>query len=85
MFIIDNSNFDFVISEVKKFDVDFIVLDSIQTFYLNEFLPSKQGNPAQTNGVVSALKDLCKQSDKPRCARIHHRLLPPHGDLSFSQ
>lgn len=68
MFIVDNSNFDFVISEVKKFDVDFIVLDSIQTFYLNEFLPSKQGNPAQTNGVVSALKDLCKQSDKPRCA-----------------
>lgn len=68
MFIIDNSNFDFVISEIKKFDVDFIVLDSIQTFYLNEFLPSKQGNPTQTNGVVSALKDLCKQSDRPRCA-----------------
>lgn len=68
MFIIDNSNFDFVISEVEKYDIDFIVLDSIQTFYLNEFLPSKQGNPAQTNGVVSALKDLCKQSERPRCA-----------------
>jgi DNA repair protein RadA/Sms len=67
MFIIDNSSFDFVISEVNKFNIDFIVLDSIQTFYLKDFLPSKQGNPAQTNGVVSALKDLCKQSDKPRC------------------
>lgn len=68
MLIVDNSNFDFVISEVEKFNVDFIVLDSIQTFYLNEFLPSKQGNPTQTNGVVSALKDLCKQSSRPRCA-----------------
>ena len=68
MLIVDNSNLDFVLEEVEKYDVDFIVLDSIQTFYLNEFLPSKQGNPTQTNGVVSALKDLCKQSGRPRCA-----------------
>ena len=67
MLIVDNSNLDFVLEEVVKYDVDFIVLDSIQTFYLNEFLPSKQGNPTQTNGVVSALKDLCKQSGRPRC------------------
>lgn len=67
MYISDSSNLDFVIQEVEKYNVDFIVLDSIQTFYLNEFLPSKQGNPTQTNGVVSALKDLCKQSSKKRC------------------
>lgn len=66
MFISDTSNLDFVISEIEKYDIDFIVLDSIQTFYLNEFLPSKQGNPTQTNGVVSVLKDLCKQSNKKR-------------------
>ena len=66
MYITDNSNLDFVISEIQTYDIDFIVLDSIQTFYLNEFLPSKQGNPTQTNGVVSALKDLCKQSDRKR-------------------
>jgi DNA repair protein RadA/Sms len=67
MYISDSSNLDFAIDEIKKYDIDFIVLDSIQTFYLNEFLPSKQGNPTQTNGVVSALKDICKQSDKKRC------------------
>ena len=66
IYISDTSNLDFVIDEIKKYDIDFIVLDSIQTFYLNEFLPSKQGNPTQTNGVVSALKDICKQSDRPR-------------------
>lgn len=67
MYISDNSNLDFAIDEIKKYDIDFIVLDSIQTFYLNEFLPSKQGNPTQTNGVVGALKDLCKQSGRKRC------------------
>ena len=67
MYISDNSNLDFAIAEIKKYDIDFIILDSIQTFYLNEFLPSKQGNPTQTNGVVGALKDLCKQSGRKRC------------------
>lgn len=67
MYISDTSNLDFVISEIKKYDIDLIILDSIQTFYLNEFLPSKQGNPTQTNGVVSNLKDICKQSGRPRC------------------
>lgn len=67
LYIVDNSNLDFVIEEIVKYDIDFIVLDSIQTFYLNEFLPSKQGNPTQTMGVVSTLKDLCKQAGRPRC------------------
>lgn len=70
MYIVDNSSLDFVLSEVDKYDIDFIVLDSINTFYLNELLPAKQGNPVQTNGVVSALKDLCKQQDRPRCAFV---------------
>lgn len=70
MYIVDNSSLDFVIEEVQKYDIDFIILDSINTFYLNDLLPSKQGNPTQTNGVVSALKDLCKQQDRPRCALV---------------
>ena len=67
MYISDTSNLDFVVSEIEKYDIDFVILDSIQTFYLNEFLPSKQGNPTQTNGVVGTLKDICKQSNRPRC------------------
>lgn len=70
MYIVDNSSLDFVISEVRKYDIDFIVVDSINTFYLNELLPAKQGNPVQTCGVVNALKDLCKQQDRPRCAFV---------------
>ena len=56
MYIVDNSSFDFVMSEVQKYDIDFIIVDSINTFYINELLPAKQGNPVQTNGVVNAMK-----------------------------
>ncbi|MBQ8806340.1 MAG: DNA repair protein RadA [Bacteroidaceae bacterium] len=70
MYIVDNSSFDFVMSEVQKYDIDFIIVDSINTFYINELLPAKQGNPVQTNGVVNAMKDLCKQQDRPRCALV---------------
>lgn len=70
MFIVDNSCLDFVLEEVEMYDIDFVVVDSINTFYLNELLPAKQGNPVQTNGVVNALKDLCKQQGRPRCAFV---------------
>ncbi len=70
MYIVDNSSFDFVMAEVQKYDIDFVIVDSINTFYINEFLPAKQGNPVQTNGVVNAMKDLCKQQDRPRCALV---------------
>lgn len=70
MYVVDNSSFDFVMSEVQKYDIDFIIVDSINTFYINEFLPAKQGNPVQTNAVVNAMKDLCKQQDRPRCALV---------------
>lgn len=67
IFISDTSNLDFVLEEIEKCGIQFFVLDSIQTFYLNELLPSKQGNPAQCAGVVNAIKDVCKQSGNPRC------------------
>lgn len=70
MYIVDNSSFDFVLAEVQKYDIDFVIVDSINTFYINELLPAKQGNPVQTNGVVNAMKDLCKQQDRPRCALV---------------
>lgn len=70
MYIVDNSSFDFVLVEVQKYDIDFVIVDSINTFYINELLPAKQGNPVQTNGVVNAMKDLCKQQDRPRCALV---------------
>ena len=70
MYIADQSNLDFVIQEIEKYDIDFIILDSVQTFYLNEFLPSRPGNPTQVIECASAIRDICKRSDRPRASII---------------
>ena len=67
MYIVDNSSFDFVKSEIEKYDIDFIVLDSIQTFRMNG-VDGTIGGLVQTREVVNTLKEICKQSDRPRCA-----------------
>lgn len=70
MYIIDNQNLDFVLSEIEKYDIDFIILDSIQTFFLNEYLPSRPGNQTQVLECADAIRNICKRTDRPRTALI---------------
>ena len=62
--ILDDSNLDAVIVDVKNNDIDFFILDSINAFYLNDYLPSRPGNPTQVLECASAIRTLCKQSGK---------------------
>lgn len=66
LYISDTTSMDEVISLVQTVDADFVVVDSIQTFTLEEFLPSRAGNPTQVMECASALQDLAKRSSKPR-------------------
>lgn len=66
IYISDTTSMDEVISLVNEVDADFIIVDSIQTFTLNEFLPSRAGNPTQVMECASVLQDLAKRSSKPR-------------------
>lgn len=66
IYISDTSCLNEVIDAIIKIDADFIVIDSIQTFYLNEFLPSRSGNPTQVIECATALLDIAKRSGKPR-------------------
>jgi DNA repair protein RadA/Sms len=68
--VADTTNLDFVINEIENYNIDFIVLDSIQTFYLNNFLPSRAGNPTQVIECANALREICKRADRPRSAII---------------
>lgn len=62
LWIIDDTNLDCVIDELKNTNSDFLILDSIQTFYLNEFLPSRAGNPTQVIECASIITDFCKRN-----------------------
>lgn len=66
IYVSDTSCMDDVLANIIKTDADFIVADSIQTFYLNEFLPSRAGNPVQVMECASALQGMAKRSSKPR-------------------
>ena len=60
----DNS-MDNVISAANKTSADLIVIDSIQTFALSEFLPARAGNPTQTMGCAGELVQIAKGGEKP--------------------
>jgi DNA repair protein RadA/Sms len=66
IYVSESSRMDDVINLIIDIDADFIVVDSIQTFTLDEYLPSRAGNPTQVLECASALQELAKRSNKPR-------------------
>ena len=66
MYISDTTCMDDVLALINQVDADFIIVDSINTFTLNEHLPSRAGSPTQTVECASALQDCAKRSHKPR-------------------
>lgn len=61
----DNS-LNSVIYHAKKIDCDLLILDSIQTFQLDEIKESKAGSPTQTMECASELLKLAKDTKRPR-------------------
>ena len=70
IFILADTSMDRVLEAVSEVDPDLIILDSIQTFSLAEFLPSRAGNPTQTMECASALVACAKNKKRPRAALV---------------
>ncbi|WP_458407259.1 DNA repair protein RadA [Anaerotignum sp.] len=68
IFILADTSMDRVLEAIVEVDPDLIILDSIQTFSLAEFLPSRAGNPTQTMECASALVQIAKNKKRPRAA-----------------
>ncbi len=66
IWILADTSMDRVLEAISEIDPDFIILDSIQTFSLAEFLPSRAGNPTQTMECASALVQQAKNKKRPR-------------------
>jgi len=66
IFILADTSMDRALDAIGEVDPDFIVLDSIQTFSLAEFLPSRAVNPTQTMECASALVSAAKNKKRPR-------------------
>ncbi|MCQ4725362.1 DNA repair protein RadA [Anaerotignum faecicola] len=64
IYIISDTCLDNVLTAAEEIKTDLIVVDSIQTFALNAFLPSRAGNPTQTMECAGELVRLAKGGGK---------------------
>ncbi len=70
IWIISDTHLDNVISEVENIDPDLIIVDSIQTFTLDDFLPARAGNPTQTMECATSLVKIAKNKKRQRAVII---------------
>ena len=65
LWILSTNSMDLAIKEIRATGADIVILDSIQTFSLQEF-DNKQGSPTQTIEVAGKAVDLAKNPEKKR-------------------
>ncbi|MCF6461427.1 DNA repair protein RadA [Clostridium sp. Cult3] len=65
IWILSDTSMDNVLETVEEIDPDLIIIDSIQTFSLDEF-DSRAGSPIQTIECANALVDIAKNKNRPR-------------------
>lgn len=65
VWIYGGTSLDEVLDQVQELDPDMVILDSIQTFSLDEF-PQRPGSPTQTMECAHALVNISKRPERPR-------------------
>lgn len=66
VWVISDTSMDNIIATIEERDVDFIIIDSIQTVTLESFPSSRAGSPTQTMECANELVKLAKNSERPR-------------------
>ena len=69
IWIYSGTSMDDVCHWIEDVDADIIILDSIQTFTLEEF-PARAGTPTQTMECANRLVDMAKNPKKPKAVFI---------------
>ncbi|APC41444.1 DNA repair protein RadA [Clostridium estertheticum] len=64
--VVSDTKLDEIIQHIETVDADLIILDSIQTFTLDEYSSSRAGSPTQVIECATALKNIAKNPDRPR-------------------
>ena len=66
VWVISDNSMDNVLGIINEVDPDLIIIDSIQTFTLDDFPSSRAGSPTQTMECANALVEVAKNIDRPR-------------------
>lgn len=70
IWIVSDPSLNNVISSINEINPNLIIVDSIQTFTLDECLPSRAGSPSQTMECANELLKIAKNSENPRAVII---------------
>jgi DNA repair protein RadA/Sms len=65
VWVYSDTSMNNVLGSIDQIDPDLIIIDSIQTFVLEEY-PSRPGSPTQTMECATALLKVAKDSKRPR-------------------
>lgn len=66
LWILSDTSMDNVLDSIKEIDPDLIIIDSIQTFTLEDFPGSRAGSPTQTMECANSLVRVAKSEERPR-------------------
>ncbi|HEY8363640.1 MAG TPA: DNA repair protein RadA [Tissierellaceae bacterium] len=66
VWVISDNSMDNVLEYIEEVDPDLIIIDSIQTFALEEFPNSRAGTPTQTLECANRLVKIAKNPNRPR-------------------
>lgn len=70
IWIVSDPSLNNVISSINEINPNLIIIDSIQTFTLDECLPSRAGSPSQTMECANELLKIAKNRECPRAVII---------------
>ena len=66
VWVVSDNNLDNVLDIVERIDPDIVIVDSIQTFTLDDFPGSRAGSPTQTMECAYELVKIAKNIERPR-------------------
>lgn len=70
VWVFSDNSLDNVLSAVEEIDPELVIVDSIQTFMLENFATSRAGSPTQTMECASELLKVAKNPQRPRAVFI---------------
>lgn len=66
IWILADTSLNRVLGAIEQIDPDLVIIDSIQTFALEEYFPARAGNPTQTMECANELLKIAKSNQRPR-------------------
>ena len=70
IWVVQETSMDNVVAAVNEIDPDLIIIDSIQTFTMDSFLPARAGSPTQTMECANELLRIAKDNKRQRAVII---------------